>query len=249
MATEAGPRVHAPEDLPRSPYADLVEVAVGYALLLATIWSALPVRAYFGWLTVIWLIVVLLLGAQRVGSLGFGLRNLWDSIWAVGLALLGIAIVAVCAAALGTLHFHHNAHSPFIPVVGYFVWSFVQQFILQDLFFLRLLRLLKSPMLAVCSGGLLLSLAHLPNLLLVVATLFWGIWACWLFLHYRSLIAIGLIHFLLGVSLAACVPNSLQHNMRVGWGYVHQPEISYAAPTPADSGRSAPTRYAQKRTE
>lgn len=249
MVTEARHNGHVLENGSRTPYADLIEIAVGYSLLLATIWSALPVRAYFGWLTVVWLIVALLRGAQRISSLGLGLRGLRKSFWAVGLALLGTSIIVACAAALGTLHYHRNIRSPFVPVVGYLIWSFVQQFILQNMFFLRLLRLLKSPALAVCIGGLLLSLAHLPNLLLVAATLLWGIWACWLFLHYRSLYTVGIIHFLLGVSLAACVPSSLQHNMRVGWGYTHQPEVYYAAPSVVGSGSSRPAQHLSSRTE
>lgn len=229
MEREAGPNGDALENRSRSPFVDCVEIAVGYGLILATIWTALPVREYLGWLAVIWLVVTLLHDTQRIGSLGLGLRGLRESIWAVGAALLGIAVVVAFAAVLGTLHYHHNPKSPFIPVIGYLVWSFVQQFILQNLFVARLLRLLGRPWMAVFAGGLLLALAHLPNVLLVVATLLWGIWACWLFLHYRNLYVVGLIHFLLGVSLAACVPNSVHHNMRVGWGYAHQ-QVSYVSP-------------------
>jgi hypothetical protein len=247
MEREVGPNSFGLETRPHKPYVDWLEIAVGYGLILATIWSAHPVRTYFGWLAVIWLVVVLLHSAQSITSLGLGLRGLRESLWAVGVVLLGIAVLVVCAAVLGTLHYHHNANSPFVPVVGYLTWSFMQQFILQNVFMARLLRLVRRPSVAVCIGGLLLSLAHLPNPLLVAATLFWGVCACWLFLHYRNLYAVALIHFLLGVSLAACVPSSLHHNMRVGWGYEHQHPVSYTVPSAA--GASHPTQQLPKRAE
>jgi membrane protease YdiL (CAAX protease family) len=142
--------------------------------------------------------------------------------------MLGVAIVVLCAAAAGTLHYNFNTQPYLPPMIGYFVWSFIQQFVLQNLFLSRLLNLLGRPSLAIFAGGLMLSMAHLPNLVLVAATLFWGVGACWLFLKYRNLYVVGLIHFLLGFSLAVCVPSSLHHNMRVGRGYAHYRDVSYS---------------------
>jgi hypothetical protein len=223
---------------------DLIEIAVGYILILATIWAANPARTYFGRLAVIWLVIVLLLGARKSGGFGLGLRGLRESLWALAVAVAAVTIVVLCAAGLGTLHFRYVAQ-PYPPMAGYFVWSFVQQFVLQNLFLSRLLRLLGRPWMAICASGVLMSMAHLPNLLLAVATLIWGMGACWLFFNYRNLYVIGLIHFLFGFSMAVCVPSSLHHNMRVGRGYAHYRQVGWS-PRDAISGTIAHATQTQR---
>ena len=194
-----------------------LEIAVGYGLILATIWSVPPARAYIGCLLLFWVIKVLLPEAREGGSFGLGLSGIRESLWAVGLALSAFAITILCASALGTFHYHPVA-KPYPPFSGYLAFSLAQQFVLQNLFFLKLLRLCR-PGLAMGLAALMMSMAHLPNILLVVVTLLWGMAACWLFFRYRNLYVVGSIHFLLGVMLALCVPSSVQHNMRVGSGY------------------------------
>jgi membrane protease YdiL (CAAX protease family) len=228
-----------------SRFSDLAEITVGYALILATIWSARPARVYFGWLAISWTAVALTIGARRSGSFGLGWRGFRESLWAVGLAFTGVVIVVLCASAFGTLHYNLIEQPLHLPMIGYFVWSFVQQLILQNLFLSRLLRLLGRPTLAMWVAGLMLSMAHLPNLLLVGATLFWGVGACWLFMHYRSLYAVGLIHFLFGLSLAVGLPSSLNHNMRVGRGYAHYREITGLTPNATSPGVSLPQPQAK----
>jgi membrane protease YdiL (CAAX protease family) len=92
---------------------------------------------------------------------------------------------------------------------------------LQDYFLLRLLRILPNESAAAITVAVLFSAAHLPNLVLVVATLVWGIVACALFLGYRNLYALGLVHGILGLCVAISVPNAVTHHMTVGLGYLH----------------------------
>ena len=216
-----------------------LEAAVGYGLILAAIWSAFPARAWFGCLAVLWLIVVLLPEARAGSNFGLHLGGIRESLWAVALALLVFGIGVLCAALLGTLHFHYVPR-PYPPMFGYLVFSFVQEFVLQNLILTRALRLLGRPPLAIGAAGLLLSMAHLPNLLLVFATLVWGLAACWLFFHYRNLYVVGFIHFLLGVAMAICVPASIQHNMRVGRSYLAYRQAQYAPLRTAGIASSVP---------
>ena len=195
-----------------------LEIAVGYGLILATIWSVRPARVYFACLLLFWIVTILLPEARAGGNLGLSLSGIRESLWAVGLALATLAIAILFAAGLGTLHYRQVA-KPYPPFSGYLAFSLAQQFVLQNVFFSKLLRLLGRPALAVCLAALMMSMAHLPNLLLVVVTLLWGMAACWLFLRYRNLFVVGSIHFLLGIMLALCGPASVQHNMRVGAGY------------------------------
>jgi len=75
-----------------------------------------------------------------------------------------------------------------------------------------------------------------PNPLLVVATVVWGIVACALFLRYRNLYVLGLAHAILGMCIAVAVPNTVHHHMHVGLGYLrwHVPQ----APAHAENKQS-----------
>jgi len=111
-------------------------------------------------------------------------------------------------------------------VRGYIVWSLLQQFMLQDYFLLRLLRLMPGKVAAVGTAAILFASAHIPNPVLMVATLLWGVAACVLFLRYRDLYSLGVAHCLLGICIAVTVPAHIHHGMRVGLGYLrYRPRV------------------------
>jgi membrane protease YdiL (CAAX protease family) len=105
-------------------------------------------------------------------------------------------------------------------MAGYLLWAFEQQFILQDYFLFRLLRTLPNEYSAVVGAALLFSTAHIPNPVLMAVTLVFGLASCALFLHYRNLYALGLVHGILGLCVAISVPNAVTHHMTVGLGYL-----------------------------
>ena len=84
----------------------------------------------------------------------------------------------------------------------------------------RCLALLNGKVSAALLAGVLFSLAHLPNPILTPITLFWGFAACLLFLHYRNLYPLAIAHAILGVTIAITIPGPVDHNMRVGLGYL-----------------------------
>ncbi len=96
----------------------------------------------------------------------------------------------------------------------------------------------------------LFALAHLPNPLLTVMTLVWGVAACLAFLRYRNLFTLGMAHAILGVCVAITVPATVQHNMRVGLGYLryrphgghHLNQMDHKVSTVAWVTAEAPTR-------
>jgi hypothetical protein len=104
--------------------------------------------------------------------------------------------------------------------LGYALGACIQQVLLQDFFLPRLLRLTRGPGTAIVATAVLFSLAHLPNPILTVVTLFWGIAACAIFLRYRNLYTLAIAHTILGAAIAMTVPGPLIHNMRVGLGYI-----------------------------
>ncbi len=66
----------------------------------------------------------------------------------------------------------------------------------------------------------LFTIAHLPNPILTVLTLLWGWASCRLFLRYRNLYTLAMAHAILGISIAITIPGPVDHNMRVGLGYL-----------------------------
>jgi hypothetical protein len=175
-------------------------------------------------------------GPQENGPLGFGWHGLVPSLWILPAAIALAALSIFIAAKLGTLHSLYKGD--FRHVAGYLLWTTYQQFLLQDYFMPRALRLLSSEVLsikvvssetaAVTLTAVLFSLAHLPNLVLTAATLLWGAVSCLLFRRYRNLYALGVAQCLLGLCFAVCVPVSLNHHLRVGLGY-----LRYHATPPA----------------
>jgi Type II CAAX prenyl endopeptidase Rce1-like len=155
---------------------------------------------------------------QSRNELGTGWRGLIASLWILPAAVALAAVSIFIAKEIGTLH--PLSKADFAHISGYVVWTIYQQFLLQDYFMDRLLRLLSNEAAAVALAGTLFAAAHLPNLVLSAATLVWGILTCALFRRYRNLWALGLAQGLLGLCFAICVPDALHHHLRVGLGYL-----------------------------
>lgn len=200
---------------------DLFELAVGYLLVLVGVWTPPPYQTLFFWMGITWVVLVTVLAAPDRRSLGLRLLGLRRSLWIVPVA----GAIAAAAALFGwrahTLHVPLAGPPPQMRAWGYILWAFAQQFILQDYFLTRLLRILPSKSAAVVVAATLFAVAHLPNPLLTAATLFWGAIACTLFLRYRDLYSLGFAHAILGLCIAFAVPNTVHHQMRVGLGYLH----------------------------
>ena len=90
--------------------------------------------------------------------------------------------------------------------LGYAIWSFVQQFLMQGYFLLRLLQLLPNPKLAAITTALIFTLAHLPNPILTPLTLLWGVAACLVFLRHRNLYPLAVAHAIFGICIAITIP-------------------------------------------
>jgi membrane protease YdiL (CAAX protease family) len=151
-------------------------------------------------------------------ELGVGRHGLVQSLWIVPAALLLAGASVFVAERADTLHPLYKGD--FKHIAGYTLWTIYQQFLLQDYFMDRLLRLFSDTSTAVALAGTLFAVAHLPNLALTLATLVWGIVSCVLFRRYRNLWALGLAQGVLGLGFAVCVPDALHHHLRVGLGYL-----------------------------
>ena len=182
-----------------------------------------------------------------MGLTGSGFRR---SLWVVGAALVLATAAVLLAARLQTLH------APAYPVLfvqrywAYAIWSFLQEFLLLDYFLLRLLRLLPGRNAAVLAATGLFTIAHLPNPILTVLTLLWGWASCRLFLRYRNLYTLAIAHAIFGICVAITIPGPVDHNMRVGLGYLtynpnkftHRSQKDQTVSTHAWVMAEAPTR-------
>ena len=202
------------------PTVDLLELCIGYGLILATIWTTNPAQPVLYWVAFAWIAVTAILRRKELDTHGLGARGLLPSLWVVGVA---VVIAAAGIAVARYLHTLHPLYGP-LPVIthvwGYALWALMQQFILQIYVLTRLLRLGLSRYPAIALSASLFAIAHIPNPLLVALTLVWGTVSCTLFLRYRNLYTLAVAHGILGMTLAVAVPNDLSRHMRVGLGYV-----------------------------
>jgi hypothetical protein len=204
----------------RSAKRDLLELAVGYTLIMATIWTVNPAQRVLYWLAFVWIIATSWATHEGWTRLGLGSKGLLQSLWVVGVALVLSAAAVFIAWQTHTLHRLHGPTPLLMHGWGYIVWSVMQQFILQSYFLLRLLRLLPGKAMAVIAATVIFALAHLPNPILTPITLVWGVISCVLFLRYRNIYTLGVAHGIMGLCVAVTVPNALHRHMRVGLGYL-----------------------------
>lgn len=132
----------------------------------------------------------------------------------------GIFMVATIVVAGVVLHRLGPAQPvPWKRAWQYAVWALQQEFILQSFFYVRLESLLGSRR-AVWGAALLFCIAHLPSPLLTLLSFIGGLLFCEMFRRYRNIFPLGVVHAILGLTIAASLPDSLLHHMRVGLGYL-----------------------------
>jgi hypothetical protein len=200
---------------------DLFELAICYGLIMVVIWTPRPAQRFWFWIAVAWLLATTIVRRPDANTLGFRLSNFRSALAVVAGGFGTGGVIVAVASWLQTLHPLHGAGPVWLHIAGYFLWAFEQQFILQDYFLFRLERILPDRSAAILTAAVLFSTAHLPNPVLTVATLVWGIVSCALFARYRSLYAVGLVHGVLGLCMAIALPDAVTHHMMVGLGYLN----------------------------
>ena len=184
----------------------LLELALGYGLILLVLWTPRPWQRPLYALTVLVIAGIFWIGYTNPKSMGLRTRNFVPSLWIVALALLISGVSVALAIDFHTLHPVHGPIASFKRYWGYALWSFVQQLLLQDFFFRRLRLLLPSAGLAALAAAAVFSIAHIPSPVLTLVTFLMGLAACLLFLRYRNLYPLAIAHAILGVTLAITLP-------------------------------------------
>lgn len=201
-----------------SPVRTLIELSAGFTAIMIVLWLPTHEQLIFGPIALLLPAALVLLEKPTPNELGLGLFQFLRSLWILPVAIALATVGIYLAQFSGTYHPLYKAE--FGHVGGYVIWTIYQQFLLQDYFMPRLTCLLSADM-AIAIAATLFSVAHLPNIPLVIATLVWGAVSCALFRRYRSIYVLGVAQGLLGLCFAVCVPDVFLHHMRVGLGYWH----------------------------
>ena len=209
-------------EVPRAyrPYFTWLQLIVGYFLLERALWSSrLAIRNRWALIATITIAIFVLVDRPSLGRLGLGLPT------GFGASL----VLAVSFAAAVAMIFSVRWAGGEVPVNPtwpslhmswqYVLWAMIQEFLLQSFFFTRCEDLFGSSA-AVWVAATLFAAAHLPSLILTTFTLIGGLFFCEVFRRYRSIYPIGIVHAVLGLTIAITMPDSLLHHMRVGIGYL-----------------------------
>jgi hypothetical protein len=199
---------------------DLLELSGIYLLILVVIWTPRPWQAALWVVAAAIVIYIAYRSFEGLRPMGLCTANLVRSLWAVAFAM-AVAMIAVVLA--GRLHTLQIPETPwlFLRKYGlYVLWAAVQQIILQWFFLSRSLRLLNDATSAAALTAGLFAVAHLPNPVLTLITLVFGLASCFFFLHYRNLGPLAIAHAILGICIGITIPGAIDHNMRVGISYL-----------------------------
>ncbi len=203
----------------RSALGIWLQIAFAYGLLEAALWTS-PGRLDLIWmiLTATFILLTAFRGPYSAREMGVTLPSGKATVWIVGAGLILAATLWSFAALTGADAAPTHA-MPLRTTWQYAVWAFLQQFMLQSFFFVRLESLLGSQR-AVLATTVLFAAAHIPNPILTVGTVLAGFFFCEMFRRYRNIFPLGVVHVILGLAMAASVSDALLHHMRVGIGFV-----------------------------
>ena len=195
-----------------------LQLSVGYVCLEMALWAP-PGRAaaFCILLTLVAILLFALAGRYSRSDMGLTIPPFHAIKWILGMGFLAAVLLPLIASLTG-LNASPTHALPLRTALQYSIWAFVQQFILQSFFFVRMETLLGGRK-AVFATTALFALAHLPNVILTVVTITAGVFFCEVFRRYRNIFPLGVVHALLGLTMAASFSDSLLHHMRVGIGY------------------------------
>jgi membrane protease YdiL (CAAX protease family) len=195
----------------------LIEISVVFGLIMVAVWTPQGRINQIASLAAAFFTIGLTI-RSRFSARELGLaRPLSGAIVTLAAGALVVAVIA--AIGLLTRSLGPPQALPWNRAWQYGIWALLQQFILQSFMFVRLESVLGSRR-AVIVSSLLFAVAHLPSPLLMLLSLMGALFFCALFRRYRNLFPLGIVHAALGLTIAASLPDSLLHHMRVGIGYL-----------------------------
>jgi hypothetical protein len=212
----------ADSSLDKSRRIAILESVIGYGLIMATVWTARLEQKSFFWISAIWFLCFAIAAFWK-GWHKITLPPIEFLVVIIGCGLVIAASVVAIAAHEGTLHALFGIRNPLRHTGGYILWAIIQQWIQQRFFVSRFEQITSRGMLATFTAAALFAVAHLPNPVLVPVTFLGGWLLSEIYRRYRYVVPLGIAHGLVGIAIALSVPDSIQHHMRVGLGYLTYP--------------------------
>lgn len=139
--------------------------------------------------------------------------------WVLPLALLVYVPLLFYGFVHHRLALLHPTWQSLVSLVGYGAWCAFQQYLAQSYFHNRLMLIIRNRHVSSALTAILFSAAHIPNLILVIATFVAGFIFAEAFARHRNIWPLALAQAVGGLLLAAVAPDALIHHMRVGPGY------------------------------
>ena len=122
--------------------------------------------------------------------------------------------------------FDHSFTHYLISIFRHALSGMGQQFFLQSVVLIRIIQLFRNKSISVLSAAMLFSLAHSPNIRLMIFTYLFGLICCILFLRNRNIFTLGIMHCIghmsSGMVLALFLGSGLYYydfNMSIGPAY------------------------------
>jgi Type II CAAX prenyl endopeptidase Rce1-like len=196
------------------------QIIIAFLLIESALWTVGETQKTFSFAGMIAILAFTVANRSSLRELGLGLTGFKGSMIVVPIALLVASGFLVLGAWAGTLRSLFGAGSVYLHAFGYGIWSLEQEFILNSFFYLLLEKLLGNNHRTALCAALLFSFAHIPNPILVPATLVGGMLFVEAFRKWRNIYPLGLAHAVLGLSLALTVSDSWMHHMRVGLSFL-----------------------------
>jgi len=200
-------------------FAPLWEIAIAYGLIEGALWTLGSARYWWSLAAMVWIVGITIYRRPTLQGLGIWLGSFHKGLWIAGIAVLFAGVCLSLAGWAGTLHDYSPDGSLAVRALGYFVWSFEQEFILQSFIFLRL-ELLVGSSRAVMLAAILFAIAHVPSPVLTCGSLVMAWMFCEAFRRYRNIYPLALAHWMIGLSLSLALPDFVARHMRVGLGYL-----------------------------
>lgn len=215
-------------------------LVLGFLLLEGALWTPRPFQTALGFVTLAYVVLSVVRRRHSAEEVGFSRRSLLRGWWTLPAALSLSGFMILVAWWAGTLHVVTHGRAMVAGSVLYLVWALEQEFMLQGFFYLGLKRLAGERW-AIVSAAFLFAFAHLPNPVLTVATLLGGLFFTAIFAQYRNLLVVAFLHAILGITLAMTAPDSVNHHMRVGLGYLryHVGIVPERPPIPVEPRRAS----------
>jgi membrane protease YdiL (CAAX protease family) len=206
------------------------EITLVFLLILVQIWFIGQVLSFFVLLPLGVVVASWVLRKDSFQTLGLahfsfkGFARLW-------LLLAAGVLIVLVVGAFANPGFHRNARFPVgvtLRFISYLVPALFQQILLNSYFVNRIHLLTNNRVSTILISGILFSVVHLPNPVLLFLTLYGGMISAYFFVKSRNVYPLAIAHTALAAVAYCALPQAWHHGFRVGM------QFSLYTPVPGD---------------